>query len=97
MMKKKDVVIGGCYMAKVSGKIVPVKLLEECQWGGWVGKNMITKREVRIKTAAKLRYPYSPKPTPPSQKSEFDNSDSNHTCSGYTMGPEPDAKVASGR
>ncbi len=55
-MKKKDVEIGKTYIVKVSGKLVPVKLVSKYEYGrGWNGKNMKTGRDVRIKTAAKLR------------------------------------------
>ena len=54
-MKAKDVKIGGLYLVKVSGQLVPVKLIDESRYGGWTGKNLTTGREVRIKTAAKLR------------------------------------------
>lgn len=54
-MKKKDVKVGGKYIAKISGYLVPVKIISESPYGGWVGKNPRTGREVRIKTAAKLR------------------------------------------
>jgi hypothetical protein len=54
-MKKKDVVIGRIYFVKVSGKIVPVKLTAESPHGGWIGVNTKTGREVRIKTAGRLR------------------------------------------
>jgi len=54
-MKKKDVVIGETYVVKVSGKLVPVRIERESPFGGWVGWNRLTRREVRIKTAARLR------------------------------------------
>ena len=55
-MLKKDVEIGGTYTAKVSEKVVPVKLLRPNPWGtGWIGQNTVTGREVTIKTAARLR------------------------------------------
>ena len=54
-MKKKDVEIGKVYAVKVSGKVSPVKLIKESPYGGWFGRNLWTNREVRIKTAGKLR------------------------------------------
>jgi hypothetical protein len=54
-MKKKDVIVGGRYTAKVSGKVVTVRLLRENPWGGWTARNLDTGREVHIKTAARLR------------------------------------------
>jgi hypothetical protein len=54
-MTKNEVSIGKTYMVKVSGRVVPVRLKKESPYGGWVGENLLTKRDVRIKTAAKLR------------------------------------------
>jgi hypothetical protein len=56
-MKQQDVVLGEVYAMKVSGSIQPVKLEAESPHGGWVGRNMRSGREVRIRTAAKLRCP----------------------------------------
>lgn len=55
-MKKKDVRIGDTYLAMVSSQPVPVKIVKESPFGGWIGKNENTGREVRIKTAGRLRY-----------------------------------------
>lgn len=60
-MKKKDVTIGKIYAVKVSGKVVQVKIINESVYGGWNGINTYTKRNVRIKTAGKLRYEVTPK------------------------------------
>ncbi|MCW5982704.1 MAG: hypothetical protein KIT09_31740 [Bryobacteraceae bacterium] len=46
------------YVVKVSGRLAPVKILRESPYGGWVGRNERTGREVRIRSAAKLRQPY---------------------------------------
>lgn len=54
-MKKTDVEIGGRYHAKVSGKIVVVRIDRESPYGGWDATNLATERQVRIKTAARLR------------------------------------------
>ncbi len=54
-MKKADAIIGKIYIVKISDKLARVKLLGESRYGGWVGRNLDTGREVRIKTAAKLR------------------------------------------
>jgi len=56
VMKKAEVEVGGRYTAKVSGKVVPVRIDAEHSSGdGWIGTNMETGREVRIKTARRLR------------------------------------------
>jgi hypothetical protein len=43
------------YAVKVSGRIQPVRLIAESPYGGWVGRNEHTGREIRIRSAAKLR------------------------------------------
>lgn len=58
-MKKSEVTLGKVYAVKVSGKIVPVRLDSESPYGGWNGTNLNTKREVRIRSAAKLRREYA--------------------------------------
>lgn len=54
-MVKKDVVVGNTYKVKVSGVVVPVKITQEAAQGGWWGKSEKTGRQIRIKTAGKLR------------------------------------------
>ncbi|HLC28345.1 MAG TPA: hypothetical protein VJL07_02745 [Dehalococcoidia bacterium] len=56
-MRKNEVKIGEVYMVKVSERIQPVRIDGPSAHGGWVGTNVNTKREVRIRTAARLRYP----------------------------------------
>ena len=54
-MKKSEVQVGATYVAKVSGKLAHVRIVSESQYGGWNAVNTLTKREVRIKSAARLR------------------------------------------
>ena len=55
-MKKSDNIrVGAVYIVKVSGALVPVRLESASPYGGWIGRNIRTGREVRIRTAAKLR------------------------------------------
>jgi hypothetical protein len=54
-MTRKEVHVGGRYTAKVSNKIVTVRLDAESRFGGWDATNVETGRKVRIKTAARLR------------------------------------------
>jgi len=54
-MKKSEVKIGGTYLAKVSGRLVPVLIAGESCLGGWVGINTRTFRKIRIKSAQRLR------------------------------------------
>lgn len=56
-MKKNEVEIGNEYVVKVSGRLVSVKILRESPYGGWIGRNKETGRDVRVRTAARLRYP----------------------------------------
>ena len=56
-MKKKAIKINGLYAAKVSGKLVAVQILRESPHGGWEAVNTETRRDVRIKSAARLRFP----------------------------------------
>lgn len=59
-MKAKDVSIGKVYAVKVGEKIRPVRLDSVSRYGGWDATNLATSRTVRIRTAAKLRYPVEP-------------------------------------
>ncbi len=54
-MKKSEVRIGQTYTVKVSGQLAPVRIVGASPYGGWVGMNTKTNREVRIRTAARLR------------------------------------------
>lgn len=56
-MRKDQIEIGGVYAAKVSGKVVWVRIDGESPYGGWQGTNTESNRAIRIKTAARLRYP----------------------------------------
>jgi len=63
-MKKSQIKVGGTYTAKVSGFVVPVRIESESPHGGWIGTNILTHREVRIKTAARLRREIDPTAKP---------------------------------
>jgi len=54
-MKKNDVETGATYVAKVSGKLAPVRIDRESPHGGWDATNVDTGRRVRIKSAQRLR------------------------------------------
>lgn len=57
-MKSADVSLNTTYHVLVSNRIVPVRLVRRHSSGyGWIGRNLITRREVYIRTAARLRYP----------------------------------------
>ncbi len=62
-MRKADVVLGRTYIVKVSGKLAKVRLDRECTYGsGWLATNVATGREIRIRSAARLRGE-APEPT----------------------------------
>jgi len=54
-MKKSEVKVGGFYTAKVSGKLVTVRLDSTHSKGGWNAVNTATGKPVRIKSAQRLR------------------------------------------
>lgn len=54
-VKKNEVQIGKVYLAKVSDKVVPVRIDAESPHGGWDGTNMSTNKKVRIKSPQRLR------------------------------------------
>jgi len=54
-MKKNEIKIGGQYTCKVSDKIVVVKITGENPHGGWDAINLKTNKNVRIKSAQRLR------------------------------------------
>ena len=54
-MKKSEVKIGGVYTAKVTNKLVQVRIDAESRYGGWDGTNLATGKKVRIKSPAQLR------------------------------------------
>ena len=54
-MQKHNVKIGTTYLVKVSGTLAKVRITREHDRGGWYGTNLATGREIRIRTAARLR------------------------------------------
>lgn len=54
-MKKNEVKIGGVYTAKVTNKVVQVRIDAESRHGGWDATNLATGKTVRIKSPARLR------------------------------------------
>jgi hypothetical protein len=56
-MKKREIEIGNTYIAKVSGVLAKVRIARESPHGGWQAINLATGREVRIRSAARLRRP----------------------------------------
>jgi hypothetical protein len=66
-MKKDEVKIGGTYLAKVSDKVVPVRIDAENTHGGWDATNLLTGKKVRIKSAQRLRCPANRDGSPQTQ------------------------------
>jgi hypothetical protein len=56
-VKKDEIKIGGTYLAKVSDKVVPIRIDAESAHGGWDATNLLTDKKVRIKGAQRLRCP----------------------------------------
>ena len=54
-MKKNEVQIGGVYTAKVTNRLVELRIDAESRYGGWDGTNLATNKKIRIKSPAKLR------------------------------------------
>lgn len=54
-MRKENIEIGKIYQVKVSGKLVKVRVTANHSNGGYIGTNLATNRQIRIKTAARLR------------------------------------------
>ena len=59
-MQKQNVHLGTTYIVKVSGTLARVRLTREHPRGGWYGTNLATGREIRIRTAARLRSEVKP-------------------------------------
>jgi hypothetical protein len=59
-MKASEIEIGGVYTAKVSGKLVPVRVLGVCRlsFGGaqaWRCRNELTNREITVRSCQRFR------------------------------------------
>jgi hypothetical protein len=67
VMKKHEVKIGAKYLAKVSDKVVPVRIDGENPHGGWDATNEATGKKVRIKSAQRLRAEAGRKAAPTAQ------------------------------
>jgi len=85
-MKKNEVRVGSAYLAKVSDKVVPVRITGTSGHGGWDAVNEATGKKVRIKSAQRLRgpAPATAKDAPPVAP----------TAAPAAQGAKPDAKAA---
>jgi len=61
-MLKKEIRIGAIYKAQVSNKLVSVRIMSLCPIGGWYAVNLSTHKQIRVKSAQRLRYEV-PEPT----------------------------------
>lgn len=62
-MKKREVQVGDVYVAKVTNRLVEVRITGLSRHGGWDAVNLRTGKRVHIKSAQRLRYPVQPKAT----------------------------------
>jgi len=53
-LNQPDIQVGEHYTAKVSGRVVVVRIKREHAMGGWVAYNLRTGNDVRVKAAARL-------------------------------------------
>jgi hypothetical protein len=67
-MKKSEVTIGGVYTAKITNKVVQVRIDATSRYGGWDATNLSTNKKVRIKSPAKLRDAVDGATTPRAKK-----------------------------
>ena len=88
-MKKHEVKLGGRYSAKVSDKVVVVRIDAENPHGGWEATNETTGKKVHIKSAQRLRAEWK-KPGAKTAKATPE------AAPAADVGPtaKPDAKVA---
>jgi hypothetical protein len=56
-MKKNEVKIGHIYTAKVTNRMVQVRIDSVSKYGGWDAMNVATGKKIRIKSPARLRSP----------------------------------------
>ena len=54
-MKKNDVRVGSVYTAKVTNKVVQVRINAESRHGGWDATNLATGKKIRIQSPRRLR------------------------------------------
>jgi hypothetical protein len=54
-MKRSDVKIGGVYIAKVTNRLVQVRIDSESKYGGWNATNLTSGKGIRVKSVQRLR------------------------------------------
>ena len=94
-MKKADVKVGGRYTAKVSDKVVVVRIDAENPHGGWDATNEATGKQVRVKSAQRLRGAvHKSKPMALAIPSQAGSAKGVATTANVGAGAKPGAKVA---
>jgi len=63
-MRNADIRIGHTYAAKVSGRVVPVRVITESPYGGWEAINLTTHRRIRVKSCQRFRFQIPDEPGP---------------------------------
>lgn len=103
-MKKSNVKVGSIYAVKLSGSVVPVRLDRESPHGGWLGVNMKTRKEVRVKSAQRLRgiwpkrtMPIVEEPVTPDAVRAIHHADQENARLDEDRGEAPDGQTASER
>jgi len=91
-MKKNEVRVGSAYLAKVSDKVVPVRITGTSGHGGWDAVNEATGKKVRIKSAQRLRGP-AEQPEAVDAKCRHVVADA-PTAAPAAQGAKPDGKAA---
>jgi len=93
-MKKADVKVRALYAAKVSGKVVPIRIDAENPRGGWDATNTVTKKKVRIKSARRLRGPWPTKGVKGDATAKPKAKDATRANVGGEAAAQADAKAA---
>lgn len=93
-MKNSDVKIGATYQAKVTNKVVDVRIDGTHEAGGWTATNLATGKTVRIKSAQRLRgaAKHTTEPNPKATKAK-DDGENRTRHKGKMSGLDAAAKV----
>ena len=96
-MKKNEVKIGHTYTARVTDKIVDVRIDAESRHGGWDATNLATGKKIRIKSPTRLRSAVGGHKSPTSaKKKEPDNKAKVKTEANTVQTGQPRAKNSKG-
>ena len=96
-MKKNEVKIGGVYLAKVTNRVVQVRIDTVSKYGGWDATNVTTSKKIRIKSPARLRSAVGgPQSATSAKKKEPDNTAKVKTVLNTAQTGQPRAKKHKG-